>query len=356
MKLVFYLLKKFFLVFLASMLFFVLVLCLTDLLLNIWGYISRNAPAKVILKISLYYVPKAVWYSVPVAVLFAVSYTLSSLYSRNELLAIFASGISLLRFSFPLFIVSILMSFGMFFFEDKVVVPTYSKKVSMQKAYMNISNAKNSDKIVIMAEEGNIIYKADFYDDNVRRLYSLYVMFRDKNKNFQSLVYADSASWQNDHWMLSSPFEYKVKNDEVLPVPFEADLSLRLVEPPETFRNNVISVEEVTAKEAREYIEHLEKAGLPSAEAKSVYYKKYSFPFVVCIVVFLAVGLSGKTKKNILLVSLASCASSVVLFYITQMLTMLMAKFGALPPLLGAWSPVVLFIFLSGVLLHYART
>jgi lipopolysaccharide export system permease protein len=55
-------------------------------------------------------------------------------------------------------------------------------------------------------------------------------------------------------------------------------------------------------------------------------------------------------------VSLASCASSVVLFYITQMLTMLMAKFGALPPLLGAWSPVVLFIFLSGVLLHYART
>lgn len=356
MKLVSYLLKKFFLVFLAAMLFFVLVLSLTDLLLNIWGYISKNASSKVIFKISLYYVPKAVWYSVPVAVLFAVSYTLSSLYSKNELLAVFASGVSLLKFTFPLFIVSVLMSFGMFVFEDKIVVPCYAKKVSMQKEYMNTVKSKNNDKIVIMAEEGNIIYKADYYDDKVSRLYSLYVMFRDKNKNFQALVYADTASWQNDHWELSSPFEYKSQRGEIIPVSFETDLSLRLVEPPETFRNNVISVEEVTVKEAREYIEHLEKAGLPSAEAKSVYYKKFSFPFVVCIVVFLAVGLSGKTKKNILLVSLASCASSVVLFYITQMLTMLMAKFGSIPPVLGAWTPVVLFVFLSGVLLHYART
>ena len=139
-------------------------------------------------------------------------------------------------------------------------------------------------------------------------------------------------------------------------VPVENDLLELFTEPPETFRNNTISVEEVNTKQAREYIEHLEKAGLPSAEEKSVYYKKFSFPFVVFIVVFLAVGLSGKTRKNVLIISLALSITAVVLFYVTQMVTMLMAKFQTIPPLFGAWFPVFLFIIISSVLLKYAKT
>ena len=87
-----------------------------------------------------------------------------------------------------------------------------------------------------------------------------------------------------------------------------------------------------------------------------MYYKKYAFPFVVFIVVFLAVGLSGKTRKNVLLVSLALSIAAVVLFYVTQMITMLMAKFQTIPPLFGAWFPVVLYIFVSTILLKFAKT
>ena len=36
--------------------------------------------------------------------------------------------------------------------------------------------------------------------------------------------------------------------------------------------------------------------------------------------------------------------------------TMLMAHFGTVPPVFGAWFPVVFFIFVSAVLLRYART
>ena len=38
----------------------------------------------------------------------------------------------------------------------------------------------------------------------------------------------------------------------------------------------------------------------------------------VFIVVFLAIGLSGKTRKNVLLVSLAMSITAVVLFYVFQ--------------------------------------
>ena len=65
---------------------------------------------------------------------------------------------------------------------------------------------------------------------------------------------------------------------------------------------------------------------------------------------------NGKTRKNVMLISLASCISASVVYYVFQMVTMLMAKFGVLSPFLGAWLPVFLFVILSIVLLKFART
>ena len=248
------------------------------------------------------------------------------------------------------------MSVGLFFFEDKLVVPTYAKKVHLQEFVLHKEKSLNNDKIVIMSDEGRIIYKADYFDNTSMRLFSVYILLRDDEKNMKALIYCDSAAWIEDHWELSNPVQYENLDGEVVMNSVDRNFVSLLVEPPETFRNNTISVEEVNTSQAREYIEHLEKAGLPSAEEKSVYYKKYAFPFVVFIVVFLAVGLSGKTRKNVLLVSLALSIAAVVLFYVTQMITMLMAKFQTIPPLFGAWFPVVLYIFVSTILLKFAKT
>jgi len=102
MKLVLYLYKKFFSVFLGSLFFFILVLSLTDLLMNIWNYTSRAVPADQIAMIMLYYIPKTVWYAVPISMLFTTSYVLSDLSAKNELIAVFASGVSLFRFTAPI--------------------------------------------------------------------------------------------------------------------------------------------------------------------------------------------------------------------------------------------------------------
>ncbi|WP_407400332.1 LptF/LptG family permease [Treponema sp.] len=356
MKIITYMLRSFFPIFLGALIFFVLVLCLTDLFMNLWNYISKGVSSKDVGMIILYYVPKTVWYAIPIAMLFATAYMLSDFYARNELLAIFASGISLFRFTVPLLFIAVAMSFAMFFFEDYVVVPTYTKKVHMQELVLQKEKSMNNDRIVIMSDEGKIVYKADFYDDSVKRLYTVYCLIRDDEKNLRALIYSDNASWIDGKWKLSNPVEYKNSDEGIVMASVEEELLDLFDEPPETFRNNTISVEEVNTRQAREYIEHLEKAGLPSAEEKSVYYKKFSFPFVVFIVVFLAVGLSGKTRKNVLLVSLALSITAVVLFYVTQMITMLMAKFQAIPPLFGAWFPVMLFIIISTMLLKYAKT
>ncbi len=358
MKLTVYLYRRFISVFFGALFFFCFVLELVDLLMNLWKFITNQADPVAVAHVLLLYIPKAASFSIPLAILFAASYTLSAFYANNELIAVFASGISLFRFTCPLLALSFILSFGMFFFEDTVVVPTYAKKQELQKFLLKQQATMNNDRIVVLAEGGNIIYKADFYDDTARRLHILYVVMRTTDKKLENILYANSAIWDGKQgcWLLSDCTQYTYRNGLLEICPFQPELQKKLREPPETFRNNTISVDEVSTAQAHAYIDHLIRTGLPSAEARSLYYKKFSFPFIVFIVVFLAIGLSGKTAKNVLLTSLALSIGAAVLFYITQMVTMLLAKFGYVTPFMGAWFPVFLFIILSILLLKFART
>lgn len=358
MKMVEYLFRKVIPLFVGAIIFFSLVLVLVDLMMNLWNFISNGVPAAKVFRIMALYVPKTVWYATPIAILFAVSYTLSDLYANNELIAIFASGISLFKFTCPLLIFAFFLSFAMFFFDDRVVVGTYSKKVAEQEEVLQKEKSLNNDKIVVLSENGNLVYKAEFYDDDEKRLNSVYIVLRNEDKSLNSIVRADSAKWDGERWNLVNGIKYTIDEDgETIKTGLvDSEILDRLTEVPETFQNNVVSVETVDSKTAKAYIDHLMKAGLPFAEQLSLYYKKFSFPFIVFIVVFLSIGLSGKTRKNVMLISLASCISASVLFYVTQMVTMLLAKFEYISPFMGAWFPVFMFVIIAAVVMRYART
>ena len=374
MKLVGYVLKKFFGIFIAAMMFFIMILELVSLFANLWSYINRGVTIDQIAQLMLYYAPRCAWYSIPMSMLFATAYMLSDLYAKNELLAIFASGISLLRFTLPLLIFSIFASIGLFFFEDRVVVKYQAKYDSMQEEVLHKKKSLNNEDVIVIAEAGRLIYNVGFYDSELKRIYQTYVIFRNEDMTLDGIAYIDTGLWISDqekpeeenkvknfseesgHWEISNTSFYQMKDGQYETRKLPPEYASRLIENPSTFQTKTVSVTQVTAKEAREYIEHLDKAGLPSQEAKAEYYKKFAFPFIVFIVVFLAIGLSGKTRKNVLLISLALSISAVVVFYVTQMVTMLMATYGVIPPVMGEWLPILLFTGISIVLLRYTRT
>ena len=360
MKLVIYLFKKVFPLFIGAVFFFALVLNLVDLFMNIATYLQNNCPVKDILMVMLYYVPKTIWWAVPVAVLFSTSYALSEMYVANEIQALLASGVSLFRFTAPLLIVSFAMAFGLFAFENKFVVQTYDKKNVLQARLLDKTKSENNSNVIVLSDNGRIIYKAERYIENQKRLRTCIFVFRDDEKNLQAVIYCTQAQWNADMqiWELERPVQYEpVPGENTLHItPVSSEWTSKLTESYEIFRKTNVDVESVTAAEAKVYVNHLKKAGLPYNEELSEYYKKYAFPFIVFIVVFLSIGLTGKTRKNVLLISLASCIAASVLFYVTMMVTMILAKHGYISAFSGAWSPVIFFTIISVVLLRFART
>ena len=210
-----YLAKKFFPVFLSSLAFFSFVLILLDLLINIWSYITQAVPISSILYVSYLYIPKTISFAIPLAILFAASFSLSDLSAKNELFAIFASGISLIRFTLPLLIFSFLASFGFLFFEDRIVVPTYNKKIVTQDFLLQNVESKNNSQVVILLDKGRIVYKADYYDDDAQKLldfWLFYVMMLWKWKNTARKF----CKLREDQWLYSGETIFEIINHEVL--------------------------------------------------------------------------------------------------------------------------------------------
>jgi lipopolysaccharide export system permease protein len=57
-----------------------------------------------------------------------------------------------------------------------------------------------------------------------------------------------------------------------------------------------------------------------------------------------------------MLMSLLTSLGSAVVFYVIEMITMMMGRLGYIPPAVGAWFPVIVFITLGLLMVRGAKT
>ena len=350
-----YLLQLFFPVFMITILFFILLLQLGDLFLNLAQYLQNQVRFVTLLRVMYLYLPKCVSFAMPLSVLFASSYTMGNMYAKNELTSIFASGMPLAVLVAPLVLCGFLLSIGMFYFEDRILIHFQRQKIALVNSILEPQQNLNSSDLVILSESGKVVYFADYYDDNQKELSNVLIVVRTESGDISTIIKGNSAQWQTDHWEVTdkSIYAFTAENDVI----YQDAIDERLFsEPPETFQRNITSIDEMTIAQAKLFIENLQKMGLPSHEYLSQYYRRFSFPFTTFIVLFFSVSVGGRFKKNILLMSLLFSLALAILYYVTEMMTMLFAKWEYISPLAGAFLPFLIFTALSVAMLKIART
>jgi lipopolysaccharide export system permease protein len=349
-----YIIRHFVPVFFFASGMFVLIFLLVDLFMNMVPYLDNFAPMDQILLASFYYVPKSFSVSLPIALLFAVSYTLGDLYARNELTTIITAGVPFWRLSAVFMIVGFFLSIFAFFFEDNVVVPTYKTKNTLTRTLKHQQIQENHANIVIKTRGGNRVYSVDLYDYRNQVLNGVIVTEKDDTGNFLSLIRAPSARWSEEHWVFSNPVIYEWQDGTIRANALTP--SAVYDEDPELFRRSAVDPADLSAKDAAALANDLREAGLPYTAALANVYHRYSFSAVSFIVVILSISLGSHFRKNILMMSLLVSILSAVSYYVVEMITMMLGRLGYIPPFLGAWFPVFLFVVIGAILVRYAKT
>ena len=355
------LLKQFIPIFIGALSFFILLLQVIDLFMNISQYINEDVPLLIILKIILYYTPKALNISLPMALLFSISFTLGTLYSNNELIAIFASGVKLFRFVYPLIFFGFLLSIFGFYFDDKIVISTYSKKNELQDRALSRVKSFDNRNVALTNSSRNIIYYIKYYNDENQRLSDIIIIERDINNNFVRRVDSNVAYWVDGFWEFEEALIYQQKpNDKYLSVTKEDSYSNpRYNLPPDSFKDPIKDISEMDLRSAKKWIALLEATGKyqRALEDYMEYLKRYSMTLTPLIVAFLSCALGGRFKKNVLLMSLLSSLAISVCYYVFQLITVeISLRVEVFPVLMGAWAPFIIFTIIGLVQFKNAKT
>jgi lipopolysaccharide export system permease protein len=350
-----YLLSQFLLLFFLALGFFVFSIVLSDLLVNLAKLVPLGIGLKDVLTLSVLYIPQALSWSLSPSLLFAVSFVLGSLYAHNELVVVFGSGISLKMFTFPLFVVGVLASIFLFFWNDQGVVGSEAQRAELNRSLQGISSKSNTNA-ALLSDGGRLLYSASFYNDQNHTLTGVILVWKDRDGAFLKRLDAEWAEWTKDRWTFHKVKIYQPAADGISYEYAETWSDPQVSDPPESFQLRNIEMNELTFGQALSYVATLKRGGLPSQEQETDALQRISFSFSPFVVIWISAAVGGRFRKNVLLMSLLISLLVSAAYIVLQMVFGLLAKTGVLPPFAGAGAGLVTGAVAGYYLFTKART
>jgi len=348
-----YVLRQFFYYLLVLLAGFVLIFdafTLFDLL----GDISRNhISALTVLSYFRYLIPLMIYQLAPLATLVATLVTLAVLAKNNEVTALKASGISLYRLVLPLMLAGGLVAGGMFLLDD-TFLPYANQR---QDALRNRIKGRPAQTYFQPARqwifgENAKIYNYELFDPD-RQLFGGLNVFELDPATFQirRRVFATRASWEpsENTWVLTGGWvrDFDADGRVARYDPFKATSLAELTEPPGYFRREVRQYYQMNWRQLGEYIASLRQAGFDTARLSVQWQKKFAFPMIAAVIVFLSAPFAFLVGTRGAVGGLAVAVGIGISYWAASALFEAMGSVGQLPPLLAGWAPDAIFGFLG---------
>ncbi len=343
--------------YLGLILFSFVTLLLVFTLFELIGDILRNqVPFLIVGEYLLNVSPYFIYNAAPLCILLAVLITLGIMQRSNEMTAIKATGISLYRIVIPVLTASIVLSAGLFFFEQ-FYLPSANKR---QDALRNQIKGKpaqtylSPDRKWILGQHSTIYYY-QFFDPDRDQFGNLSV-FQFDPATFEIVhrVYAERAQWDEglQRWVCTQGWQRSLKgpaiqNYEAFDVASFGDIN----EPPAYFKKEVKQSSEMNYAELRRYIRDLQQSGFDVVRLKVQLQKKIAYPAISFVMAVLAVPFGLAAGRRGTITGVATAVGIAVVYWTMSGLFEAMGNISQLPPLLAAWSPDLIFGLIGGYLI-----
>ena len=348
----FYLLQGFFYYFGVLLAGFVLIFDAFTLF-DMLGDISKNhIPISMVLEFFRYLIPYFVYQLAPLATLVATLVTLAVLAKNNEVIAFKASGISLYRIVLPLTLAGCLIAGGMFLLDD-TFLPYANQR---QDALRNQIKGRPAQTYFqparqwIMGED-NKVYNYELFDPD-HQLFGGLNVFELDPATFQirRRVFAARATWEpsQNTWALAGGWVRDFSDGRITRyAPFKVSSLAELTEPPGYFRREVRQFYQMNWRQLGNYIDGLQKAGFDTARLSVQWQKKFAYPLIAAIIVFLGAPFAFLVGTRGAIGGLALAVGVGVVYWFTAALFESLGSAGQLPPVMAAWAPDAIFGFLA---------
>jgi lipopolysaccharide export system permease protein len=189
---------------------FVFLSCLIDLFEHLDEILRYHIPAMTVLRYYLNFTPLVFVRASPLALLFSAAFVGSRLTRHQELLAMNASGTSLLRASVPFLFVGWLASLCVFVVNDRVVPRTGVVYERIKQESFRGRQGEEVVENVALMDAFNRLYHARELHLKANELRDLTILEHDWHNRPTKSLYATRAIWTPHGWLLLYGTIYRI--------------------------------------------------------------------------------------------------------------------------------------------------
>lgn len=339
--------------FIGGLLVFLTLFTAVDAMSTLASY--KGVAPGTLLNYYLYSFPEIIQKLLPVACLMGTILTLTNLNKANELVALFASGMSLLRISTPILAWVIVLS-GLGYMAGDRMVPAAIK----QKNYIFYYEIKKEPHRFSTVKTNAIWYRSKDSIFNIKTLSAsgdkaqgLTMYFFNENWDLVQMMTAHDVEIKGSQWLLQNGTVTVFSNDSSFPLTSQfKNKSIVMAEDSKDLQSAGQTANMMSQKELEHFIGKNKEAGLDTVAYEVDYHSKISFAFAGLVMCLLGIPFSvGRARSGGTMLNVGICLGLVFAYYVLYSSGITLGQHGTLPPLVAAWAPNLLMGSLALVLL-----
>ncbi|MFP5519858.1 MAG: LPS export ABC transporter permease LptG [Bdellovibrionia bacterium] len=326
--------------FAGAILVFVTIFAAVDAMSMLVNY--KDVSTTALAEYYLYYTPEVLHKMLPVACLLATILTLSNLNKSNELISLFASGMSLFRVAAPILVwVGIICGVG-YWAADQAL-----PRLAVQKNYIFYHEIKKRPSAFSTIKTNKIWYRSKNAIFNIKTLspqgdvaQGLSLYFFDEDWNLLQMLSADKVRLAGKNWQLSDGTVTIFTADSSFPLTSKfKNKTIVMGEEAQDLQNSGQTSEMLSQEELKKFIEKNSEAGLDTLAYQVDYHAKIGFAFTGLVLALLGIPFSvSRARSGSAMLNLGICLGLVFAYYVLNSSAITLAQHGAMPPWLGGWA------------------
>jgi len=348
-----YLLALFWGAFLGALVIIVTLFVATDVMSSLVKY--KEAAPLILIRYYGFYIPEIIYKMLPIACVVGMVMTISSLNKGSELVALFASGLSLFRISRVIFISIAVICIFNYFLSDQIL-PAFAK----QKNYILYSELEKNPTKFQTIKTNKIWYRSKNSIFNIKTLNSegnkaqgLTLYFFGEGWELIQMLTADSVLMNGSQWVLQNGTVTVFSKDSSFPLNDKfLEKTIVMSEDAQDLRSTGQTSDLLTQSELSRFISKNKDAGLDTIKYEVDYNSKFSFSLAGLVMSLLALPFCvGQARGGGMMKNVGVCMGLVVGYWIFYSVSQTLGLRNYLAPLVAAWLPNVTMTSLGVTLL-----
>ena len=310
-------------------------------------------------------VPYMLYNLTPLCALLAVLVTVGTMTRTSELTAMKASGVSLYRLIAPLMALAAMLAVGLFVF-DQFYLPAANRRQEALRSEIKGKPAQTflrPDRKWISGQQDSVgeparIFYYQFFDPD-KDVFANLTVFEFQPGGFQlsRRIFASSAHWEQNHWVLENGWTRTFQGEAISSYePYTVSSFPEIREQPVYFKKESRQSQEMNFGELHDYISDLQQSGFDTMRLRVQLNRKLAYPMITLVMAIFAVPFALSMGKRGSLAGIATAIGMAVVYTVIASIFEAMGNVNALPPMLAAWSPDLLFGMAGGYLLLRTQT